>query len=537
MTSAAPGQTWQRFHPLSPLLRGGLLLVAVAGYLLSQAVDTLTAAVFGDSFGPYADEEDVPGDGGSGTTVEVSPLDHPVVAGVVLLLVLVGVVAVAGASWWFSRYRLGSSTLEVRTGAVFRQHRQIRYARIQAVSIRRPILARLTGLSEVVVESAGGGDSHARLAYLRHPDALTLQERLLGLAQRSGAPLGGAPAGGPASPHEGPAGPADATRPPEDAALAPDQPEGPPLVSMPFARLLGSILLSGQVITMAGLAVVGLGLASLGAGFALGGLAAPLVFAAFAQVRRLLTWSNLTVRRRGDHLAVAYGLTDLSTSTIPVRRVQALELRQPWLWRAAGWWRLSVNVAGVKLGATEVGGEGVLVPAGTEAEVRAALATLAPDADLDRVAAAMGARLPQEGCYASPRAARWLDPATWRRNGVVVGDEAVVIRRGLLARVVQVVPHGRIQSMAMEQGPTQRRLGLAQVRLVSTVGTVDPRTPHLTVLDAERLYAEEGGRARRARSRRERAHADPPTGAGCDSVAQRLDLTGMEPHGPEGHES
>ena len=69
-------------------------------------------------------------------------------------------------SWRFSRFRVADTLIELRTGVLFRQHRQVRFDRIQAVDLGRPLLARLTGLSEVVVQSAGGKDSHLKLSFL-----------------------------------------------------------------------------------------------------------------------------------------------------------------------------------------------------------------------------------------------------------------------------------------------------------------------------------------------------------------------------------
>ena len=37
----SPDEGWERFHPVSPLLRGGLVLIAFVGYLLSTVVDDL----------------------------------------------------------------------------------------------------------------------------------------------------------------------------------------------------------------------------------------------------------------------------------------------------------------------------------------------------------------------------------------------------------------------------------------------------------------------------------------------------------------
>ncbi|HBO54317.1 MAG TPA: hypothetical protein DD664_04130, partial [Janibacter terrae] len=152
-----------RVHPLSPYVRGGLVVLAVLGYVVSQQVDRVAGLL-----------TDAPGDAGS---IGFGLLQLAGVAVVVL-----GAVALGLVSWWFTRYRLGEESLEMHTGAVFRQHRQVRYDRIQAVDLVRPLLARLTGLSEVRVESAGGGDSHVSIAYLSLRDAEQVRERLLGLA-------------------------------------------------------------------------------------------------------------------------------------------------------------------------------------------------------------------------------------------------------------------------------------------------------------------------------------------------------------------
>lgn len=537
------GEDWRRFHPLSPLLRGGLFMVAVLGYLLSQVMDDILSAATGTSDRPGGPDQE---HDGSGPDVEAWALDHPalLVLGLVLAILLVAGLGVA--AWWFTRYRLGTTTIELRRGAIFRQHRQIRYDRIQAVSISRPILARLSGLAEVKVESAGGADSNVRLAFLTHSDALALQDRLLGLAadaeQGSRRPADGivgatAVAGVARTGGAADAGSPDGTdgaggtpeRPSGTPRLPPPATGGPPLVDMPFGRLLASTFLSPATLVV----VVALPLAALFAGLGvlgmLGGFFVPILFAAFNRIKHVLTWSNLTLVRQGETLRVAHGLTDVSTSTIPVERVQAIQLTQPWLWRWSGWWRLSVNVAGVSLGGDEITDAGVLVPVGTDAEVLATLDALTPGIEVAGLEGAMRGTLPAHR-YASPPSARLLDPVTWRRNGAVVDPEVALLRRGWPGRIVQIVPHGRIQSMGLHQGPVQRRLGLAQVHLVSTPGAVLPVTPHLRVADAERLYAQQGAAASAARGAR------GPDG-GCESGAAGLHLSGMEVHRAEGRTS
>jgi putative membrane protein len=106
------------------------------------------------------------------------------------------------------------------------------------------------------------------------------------------------------------------------------------------------------------------------------------------------------------------------------------------------------------------------------------------------------------GFTASPPSSRWLDPIGWRRHGVLVGPAALLARRGVLVRELDVVPHARTQSLGLQQGPLQRRLGLATFSLHSTQGPVSPSVRHLAGADAAALLHEQAARARSARADR-----------------------------------
>nr|WP_257907061.1 PH domain-containing protein [Janibacter limosus] len=132
-----------RVHPLSPFVRGGLIVPGVLGYLVSQQIDTITAAIAGI--------DDGGGEGGGRwVLVRVG----------VLVVVVLGAVVLGLASWWFTRYRLGEDSIEMHTGALFRQHRRVRYDRIRAVDVVRP----LPGPSHRPGGGAGGVGRGWRLA-------------------------------------------------------------------------------------------------------------------------------------------------------------------------------------------------------------------------------------------------------------------------------------------------------------------------------------------------------------------------------------
>lgn len=482
-------QGWDRFHPISPLLRGGLVMIGILGYLLSTLLDDIIG-----SFGSSPAPDEMP-DG----SFEVSATSHPLIAAGIALVVILGAVALGVGSWWFTRYRLGPRTLEVRSGVVFRQHREIRYSQIQAVNTAQPLLARLAGLAEVRVESAGGSSSHVSLAYLGRGEAEALRTRIVDLAEGAGAdPVAGVPAP-----------PADPSSAADPSAATTVGAAGTTLLRMPLSRLVVSILLSAGAIAALVLLVAAGVLAGFFGAVALTGLAAPLFFSVIGSVRQLLTWANLVVRRQGDTLRLQHGLTELTSSTVPVRRVQAVALVQPWLWRSQDWWRVSVNIAGVSVGGEGVVDDGVLVPAATRLEARALVEALSPTMDSAPALAVMDHGLPPEAVRC-PRSARWLDPWSWQRRGVLLADEMAVIRQGRLGRAVTLVPWGRIQSVAVDQGPLERRLGLVTLRIISTVGAVHPTASHLAVEDARMLESEirlRAGLARRpADASTERMH-------------------------------
>jgi putative membrane protein len=453
---------WQFLHPLSPLLRGGVALVAVLGYIASQQVDRV--------FGAQADD---PTQG------------HRLLAlgggGVVLAAIVFG----AWLSWRFSRFRVGRTMLELRTGIVFRQHRQVHFDRIQAVDLSRPVLARLTGLSEVIVQSAGGHDSVVKLSFLTDARARQVRDELLHLAGRSDERS-----------HEAPYADAEADAPSGSRpALA--RPAHP-VVSVPNLRLVQSSLYSGPFLFL----LVAVPVLVLAITLRIPGVVAwlgPLVLGVGGRhVQALVRNANFTLEHQGDRLLIRHGLTDLRSTSVPLHRIQAAELSQPLLWRVPGWWRMRVNVAGV--GHRDQDTETLLVPVGTRSEALAVLALVRPGIPEPLLDAALeGAGHDRGFTSASPRAGV-LDPLSWQRRGYAVTPDCVLVRGGVLNRAAQVVPHARVQSLAVRQGPVQRARHVASVTLVSTPGPVSAVVAHLDVAEAERLLAEQVVRSSAARA-------------------------------------
>ena len=139
------GETWHRLHPLSPVVRSGRGVLAVVALIVITTSQGLRS-------------------GGS---------HFPEIA--------LGVAAVIAAviNWLVTRWRLDGPTLRIETGLLRRDSRQLPVARIQAVDVVRPFLARALGLAELRVRLAGSSHADGRLAYLPEAAALELRARLL----------------------------------------------------------------------------------------------------------------------------------------------------------------------------------------------------------------------------------------------------------------------------------------------------------------------------------------------------------------------
>ncbi len=489
----ADADDWQRLHPLSPLLRGGLVVLAVLGYAASQLFDRVLSSV-GLDFGipGFGGDED-PGDVGDPTDALIA---HPLVA---LLLVLLVIAVIAGGNyvaWRFARFRVGARQVELRQGVLFRQHRQVPFERVQAVELSRPILARLLGLAQVVVQSAGGSDSNLRLSFLSLARAEGVRDDLLALAGVSDE----AP-----SDAEGPDRPAPGTVPVAGPAIPRGPAPGRPVLVVPNGRLFVATILHGSTIVLAVLviaALTGIGVARFGA-VAFAGLPAlvPIAFGVgVGRVKELLTHGNFHLAETGAGMRIQHGLTDLRTTTIPLHRIQALDLIQPLWWRPFGWWRIRVNVAGIASGADGDGeAETTLLPVGSLDEALLVISTLGHRAGLEVLRDAALGREPAPGWFSASSRARVFDPLSWRRNAWTLTDTAVVMRSGRLTRRAVTVPHARVQSLSLNQGPIEAAMGLAGVVVVSTPGPVEAHLAHLDLNDAHRFLAEVSAAARVAR--------------------------------------
>jgi putative membrane protein len=337
--------------------------------------------------------------------------------------------------WLNTGYHVVGRELRIQDGLLWRRNRAIPLDRLQAVELRRPLLAQLTGLAELRLEVVGGGKTEAPLAYLTVREAAALRQRLLALAGRT----------------PGISDPAAA----QPAA-------GTPPLERPLFRVSNRDLLISQLLTpQAFLLPVGIAFVVtqfvLKGSWTFVGIASTVTAMAgvlLQPVRRVLRdWDFRLARDPDGRLAVRYGLLETRSQVVPLHRVQSIGVTWPLLWRAKGWLHLRLDIAGYAgPQSNDDKSSDRLLPVGVFAAARELVWEVLPGVDLATLAT-----LPP------PDRARWLHPFALKSFGAGLTPQVFVTRSGLLTRELTMVPYARLQSVRVVQGPVQRRLGLATV--------------------------------------------------------------------------
>lgn len=66
-------------------------------------------------------------------------------------------------------------------------------------------------------------------------------------------------------------------------------------------------------------------------------------------------------------------------------------------------------------------------------------------------------------------------------------DEELLVCRGIMFRQLDVVPYGRMQEVKVEDGPLQRKYGLASITMETASTTADTEIPGVPRQEADRL--------------------------------------------------
>ncbi len=397
--------SWHRLHPLSPLVRAGRHLVGITVLLLLLL---------------FARQRQT----GSDLIYDL----------VVIALVLGGGVI----SWLVTRWQVADGVLRIETGLIRRQSRRFPLSQVQAIDVVQTGLARVLGLAELRLRMAGADSSGGRLACLPLADAEQLRQRLLAIAHAPGTAAAGAGASA------APSGPPGLAAGPERL-----------LFRVRSERLAGAILLSRTgvmaAVVIAALVVV---IALTGRPGVTASLLPVVIGVVLAVWRQFNGEFGTAVSAAPEGLRLRSGLVQTTAETIRPGRVQAVRLVEPLAWRPFGWCRLEVDVAGQRQrreNRSEARRLRALVPVGSRADAERMLGELLT--------------APPRPTRRAPRNARWKAPLTYHFLAWDGDDRYVVASRGRVCRTTTWVPLEKVQSIRWVQGPVQRRLGLASVRL------------------------------------------------------------------------
>ncbi|MER5667553.1 PH domain-containing protein [Streptomyces mirabilis] len=336
------------------------------------------------------------------------------------LAVIVPAAALYGfLSWWFTHFAVTETELRIRTGLLFRRTAHIRLDRLQAVDVTQPLLARVAGVTKLKLDVIGT-DKKDELAYLGEDEARALRAELLaraaGFAPETAHEVGEAPVR--------------------------------QLLHVPAGFLAVSLVLTGATWGSLAAALVvppflWFATHSVWTVLATG---VPLLGAAGASsVGRFVGEYDWTVGESPDGLRIDHGLLDRTHETVPPGRVQTVRIVEPLLWRRRGWVRVELDVAGSS--------NSVLVPVAPREVAESVIARVLP-----------GVTVPS-ALSRPPRRAWWCVPLWWRGYGLAVTDTVFAARHGLLRRRLSLVPHAKVQSVRLTQGPWERFRGVADVHV------------------------------------------------------------------------
>ena len=493
--AAAATDGWRRMHPLTPLLKGGLMLIVIAGVLVANLRDRFIEIFVG--------EDVVGGNGDVFDLIAEQGLALAVIGGVLGMILII--VLFSWLSWRVHTYRITGEAVENREGLVLKKHRRAPLERIQSVNLQRPMLARLVGLTKIEVQTAGQGGK-VELAYLGHRDAKTVREQILRSAAYSQQALDEqvVEAVDEATAYDGTAYASATGRVTErvhdliDFDIDAQAAEQGALVRVPVKRLALSILLGWEMLVLLACVAATIVVASSWSRGILGALIPLALVFASIMITQFNKGFNFTLSHYGEGVRTGSGLTSTNTESIPFGRIHAVEAQQPLGWRPFGWWKVRITTAGHSVAqAGQNQNQNIVLPVGREKDVLKVLETLLPGvghSETDLAELRNGLTGPGAGYLgAGPRAGILL----WfgkRRAGVRIdaqtGEATLRIRRGALTRTFAVMPVVRAQSVQLRRPAVHRALGLASVQAHTVLGPVVMQMRGLELARARELFDE-----------------------------------------------
>lgn len=483
---------WKRLSPLTPVLNNIGFFGAALVFLLIKEYDLLIW---------WWEQED---------KLSLSLLLS--VFGIIGLIVL-AVILYSIWSWYWSGYYLGKTHFYFRKGKIFKDQRQVPLDRVQGVQQSQPLIAQLSRLYKVHIESAGGRESHVDVAYVGAKEAEYLVSEISRRShlQRSGAEDAATPAF-----QSGTL--LDTARkdelPVQDRLTQNLPAQNPPtqrkqletkLLQIQNKNLIIANLLDTRKLILLVIYLISLGTAliyELFSGknpFSLNywledARLYPLIIFTITcfgtVISPLLKNFNTCTWSAAKGIKSSRGLTTITRSYLPYDRIHGFTFQQSLLWRLFGWWKGNLIAAGrtnenseKKPDADEV------IPVGSEQDLHNILDITMPDLDNsvknELLKEIINSDLKFSGWVGIKPGARWLSPFDGGVEGIKYTDRALVRKWGLIDKRGVIVPLSHVQNVTVEQGPLARLLGVATVTAYLVKNTKQPFV-RMSLLPADR---------------------------------------------------
>lgn len=392
----------------------------------------------------------------------------PIVALIVLGIVVLVLVA-SYWSWWTTLFVIDDHEVRIENRGAFQESKRVAFTRIQSIDITQPFAARLLGLAQLTIDA--GSDESTTLSYLTRRRAAELRDYLMARAHRQEVSTRD-------------------TRNPEASAWDDLAVHDHILIRLTPLELALSALLDHGIWMIVIITAIPMVIAVVIGEPLLAGMGVlPMVFAVGGVVwRKVIGQFNYTLAQTTAGLRITRGLTSLSSQTVPAPRIQAVRIHQPVLWRLVDRYRVEVVILG-KAGDEDSSSSTLLLPIGTRQQMRTALAAIWPNFDIDTLV-----------FTGNPKQTRWLDPLSYSWLGHATDEQVLAARTGWLTRRQFIVPHARLQALTLEQGPLQRRLGVASVHIQIAGSLLGGRIVHMDAVAARTLIFDEMTRVNTIRS-------------------------------------
>lgn len=405
-------------------------------------------------------------------------------------------------------YRLTEDTFDIDSGVISRRAREIPYGRIQNVDIQQNVLQRALGIAEVRLETAGGGQTEARLRYVDLDAARHVQEEVSRRKRGEHGEHGDGES--PATERETRLFELDDRELVVLGIVSMDL-RLLSLIAVPLSFVGPSVLSDFAPTATASLAIIALGLLGLV-------VASALVSGALSMAR----YYGFVLTDRDEEYRYERGLLQRFSGSIPKDKVQTITLSENVLARRLGYASLSIETAGYAGTGQGTTGSQSAIPI---AEREHAIELAGRIEDFDALAFERPPKRARER-YAvrytlvvavllaiaygivrlTPLSFPWyalaggvvLVPVAahlkWHHRGYRLEEGHVITRNGFWSRRITIVPIYRIQTLVTAETVFQRRRDLATL-IVDTAGTYslvgdDAKAVDIDVSEADRLREE-----------------------------------------------